>query len=505
MNISPKVLDNLYKTAAQSISPAVTKLHTGIRTDRLAPLRQDTLQISKAALEKAAASSAVLQKSAVPGTSDVSALLAKHPVLQKFYASLEGFLPERLTTEKVMADLADESFMKGLSIDYSSGVLKEGAEEVQNLAAVISKRNGYLQAHSVEQFKSATSGTDVKYFDRTKGIKSTFDKLNSKMKSGVNIASFDDANLLIADGIGTRAVFKSLTADEALVSLKRCGIKDSEIATLKALWSKNTTEGLDEASITLLRKANAALAEAQTQKFVDRISEALQNSEITMSEIHNYAGKDGIAYFSDEQIGQIYSAWQKSDYAKAGGSFMLVSDIDPTSKTAHSLGFDKEYLEKIAKKSKKPSGYTACQANFEYASGALGEGQFRGAEVQKFAEYEHFPYDIKKDKTTVSEKIWKFNSEGKLAAAEELEEYKNLIRRISKDDDIYSKYNDYLSDVYNYLRKKELGILDITGVKIEMPKLNIEELTAHENELLSKECLEKISQGEFYSFVHPKP
>ena len=86
-----------------------------------------------------------------------------------------------------------------------------------------------------------------------------------------------------------------------------------------------------------------------------------------------------------------------------------------------------------------------------------------------------------------------------------MEEYKNLIRRISKDDDIYSKYNDYLSDVYNYLRKKELGILDIPGVKIEMPKLNIEELTAHENELLSKECLEKISQGEFYSFVHPKP
>ena len=219
-----------------------------------------------------------------------------------------------------------------------------------------------------------------------------------------------------------------------------------------------------------------------------------------MSEIHNYFGKNGIPYFSDEQLEQIYAAWQKSEYAHAGGIFTVVSDINPESKIAQSLGFDADYLQKIAKKSKKASGYTTCQANFIYNSGALGEGQFRGVEVDKFAEYEHFPYDIRKGKTTISEKIWKLTADGKVAVAEELREYEALVKEIAADEAKYAKYNAYLSDTYNYLRKKELGILDIPGVKIEEPKLQIEGLSEHQIELLSKECLEKISRGEFYTF-----
>ena len=53
---------------------------------------------------------------------------------------------------------------------------------------------------------------------------------------------------------------------------------------------------VDEAA--LLNKANGLLAQAQTQGFVDRLAKAIQNNEISMTEINNYAGRDGIAYFS---------------------------------------------------------------------------------------------------------------------------------------------------------------------------------------------------------------
>lgn len=506
MDLTSKIVNTLQTATAQGIDPALSrlgkKLLGGVDTTKLQPLSRDIIEIRGVAQKAVGAVSSPYSKTGIldKAKEEAARLLAENPLLKDFYASIEGFSFDSLTPLMIKRDLANQSFMNGLAIDLSTVTLKEGTEEVQNLANVIARRNSYLQKPSVAQFQAATSGTGVKYSDRTKGIKSTFDKLNSKIKAGVEISSFDKANALIADGIGTRAVFQSLGADEALSALQKGGISKDEIEILKGLWAKSTTEGFDEASMTLLRKANGALATAQTQKIVDRLSGALENNEIVMTELHNYVGKDGISYFTDSQIGQIYSAWQKSDHARAGGTFSVVSDINPASKTAQSLGFDADYLKKIASKSKKASGYTTCQANFKYASGALGEGQFRGSEVEKFAEYEHFPYDIRKGKTTVSEKIWQLSAEGKVAVADELREYEALVRDIAKNDVLYTKYNQYLNDVYNYLRKKELGILDIPGVKIEEPRLQIEGLSPHQNELLSKECLEKLSKGEFYTF-----
>ena len=123
--------------------------------------------------------------------------------------------------------------------------------------------------------------------------------------------------------------------------------------------------------------------------------------------------------------------------------------------------------------------------------------------MDKFAEYEHFPYDIRKGKTTISEKIWKLTADGKVAVAEELREYEALVKEIAADEAKYAKYNAYLSDTYNYLRKKELGILDIADA-VEEPVLNLPGLTAYQNELLSKECLESLSNKEAYTFVNKK-
>ena len=122
--------------------------------------------------------------------------------------------------------------------------------------------------------------------------------------------------------------------------------------------------------------------------------------------------------------------------------------------------------------------------------------------MQKFAEYEHFPYDITKEKNTVTEKIMGLIKDGKMDVAEQLDEYQTMVLKI-KDMGLYDQYNDYLRQTYNYLRKKELGILNIAG-DIEEPVLNLPGLSPYQNELLSKECLESLSNKEFYTFVNKK-
>lgn len=432
---------------------------------------------------------------------NAKALLEANPALKNFYESLDDVSLARLTTKQIEEDLADEAFMKGLSIDFANTTVKAGTDDAYNLATVISKRNAYLQEASVAQFEAATSDTNVIYFNRSKKTGSTLDKLNSKLPKRV-VSSFDEANAIIADGVGTRAIFKSMTGADALQALKNANITDDEIQILKKLWKMADVSGIGADEAALLNKANSALATAQTQGFVDRLAKALQNNEISMTEINNYAGCDGIAYFSEAQIKQLRDAWTESLDAQEGKTFDVVTKLNKDSQLARDLGFPEDQIIQISKKSSKNSGYTACQANFKYKNNALGEGQFRGEEVQKFAEYEHFPYDITKEKNTVTEKIMGLIKDGKMDVAEQLDEYQTMVLKI-KDMGLYDQYNDYLRQTYNYLRKKELGILNIAG-DIEEPVLNLPGLSPYQNELLSKECLESLSNKEFYTFVNKK-
>ncbi len=423
------------------------------------------------------------------------------PRLKEFYLSLDKTAQRHITKSRIAADLNDTLFLKGLSLDYVNTKFEAGSEEVRSIASVISKKNSYMQEGTVSQFKKVLGGGNEVFSDRVKRLNSTFDKLNNKLKDGKTINSFAEANKLIDDGVGTRAVFKSLTGDEALDALKKSGISDDEITILKSLWAKDTISGLDEAQAKLLVKANNILAETQSQGFVDKLCRALSNNEISMTKLENYAGEDGIAYFSEKQIRQIYEAWEKSLDAKNGATFDIVTKLEPDSVFVKKLGFSENYIKELAEKSSKPSGYTACQANFTYKNGAFGEGQFRGANIQDFAEYEHFPYDIKKEKNTVTEKISELIKEGKNDVANELSEYQDFVKSISGNKEIYGQYNTYFKNIYNYLRKDELGILDIIGKDtISAPKLNIKELSPRQNELLSKECLESLSKKCVYQF-----
>ena len=434
---------------------------------------------------------------------DIKIIAQNNARLKQFYASLDDVSIDALTVKDIADDIIDQNFMRGLSVDFSFPIVtSENYAECYDLAAVVSKRNSYLKDSAVKQFKDITSDTDVEYLSRAKSMQSTGDKIIKHVKSGKTINSIAGANSLVADGIGTRAIFKSLDGDTAICALKNAGITDDELNTLKTIWRKSDWSGLGESESVLLDKANSVLAEAQTKSLVDKLSNAIKNNEISMTEIENYAGKGGIPYFSERQIKQLYDAWLNSADAKAGMELKIKTRFASNGDLAKELGFTKEYIDNVNNKVSKPSGYTACQCNFKYKNGALGEGQFRGLDVQDFAEYEHLPYDITQNKSTVVNMAKRLEKEGKIDVAKQLGDFESSIKKLKNTGTSYNDYyNPYLSEIYAYLRKKELGIIDIIGENsLETPSLNIPFFSTAENELLSKECLAKLSRGILYEF-----
>ena len=102
------------------------------------------------------------------------------------------------------------------------------------------------------------------------------------------------------------------------------------------------------------------------------------------------------------------------------------------------------------------SGYTALQTNFMVGN-FIFEFQFRGKEVDEFAEGEHIPYDLRTGKDIIGK-------DTQLAIL--YEPMKELLRVLKIDsaetvgmtDVQYKTYEGYLSKYYEYLRAKELGI-----------------------------------------------
>ena len=133
----------------------------------------------------------------------------------------------------------------------------------------------------------------------------------------------------------------------------------------------------------------------------------------------------------------------------------------------------------------KASGYTTSQFNIIGEDGLRIEFQYRSGEINNFAEYEHIPYDIREGKETVIG-----------------EEY-NAIRSVLADKEkvsteIYENvYNPYLTQVYNYNRRIELGLP--VGAKPTLNKADFPKLTPDEFNLITAEGLFKL-----YSDIHKK-
>ena len=225
----------------------------------------------------------------------------------------------------------------------------------------------------------------------------------------------------------------------------------------------------------------------QSDKFVAKLCEGIDTGKIRIQELHNYCGANGIPYFSEEHLQKITVSYQKwfDRASKDTANYTIIRDKDSGLVTSVKDKYGNKFeralpiensstnIEKI-----KESGYTSSQFNIIGENGLRIEFQYRSSRINDFAEYEHIPYDIRENKDTVSGS-----------------EY-NAIRNILKDETKMSNkeytefYNPYLTQVYNYNRRIELGLP--VGEKPVLNKNNFQNLTQEEINMISVDGLERL-------------
>lgn len=227
---------------------------------------------------------------------------------------------------------------------------------------------------------------------------------------------------------------------------------------------------------------------AQSDEFVTKLCEGIDSGKISLQEIDNYCGHEGIPYFSQEHIQNItlaYNKWfdkmsKNPDYKvkidDASGLIEYIEDKNGNKfRRVLPIENSQENPEAI-----KASGYTSSQFNIIGDNGLRIEFQYRSSEINEFAEYEHVPYDIREDKETVNNSKY--------------DEIRSVLKDKNKmsDDEYKNIYNPYLTQVYNYYRRVELGLP--VG---EMPVLNINDfknLTQEDIDLISVDGLRKLHE-----------
>lgn len=284
----------------------------------------------------------------------------------------------------------------------------EGEKAARNSALEIHNAAEKKESEIIEIMEKYGLGVSKKNMThRPKSSQSIYDKIKNDMLNIKYPASFEKALKGVRDAVGTRTELEDFDYK-----------KHPDIVEM----FKTDPE-----------KAYLMASERQSEPYVNKLKEIILaqaegESDISAIKISNYKGKNGISYFSDRQVAEL------RDLAAEYGI-----DLDVKDKTS-----------KI-----RPSGYTALQMNFVTKDGFTFEWQLRGSGVNKFAECEHVPYDIRenKDVTGGNPKLKKL--------------YKPLEGIVkSMTDDEMKEYNMYLTEHYEYLRKKELGF------DVEPPVLN---------------------------------
>lgn len=304
---------------------------------------------------------------------------------------------------------------------------------------------------------------------RAKGANSIYSKLERMtIKGKKTIATDNDAREIIQDAIGGRIILKNLTKSDVLDTINSIKINGQPLTTnekqlVQRLFAneKLTASELETAQ-KLAKPIKLALAEKQSapvvRKFMlsgikdalnrnitsieklkkagisqDLIDEVCKNPNIKplkMTEINNYKGTDGIAYFSDNQI---------RDFEKLQLATGEKMDIITCSESIDLSKYGLESLPKSAQDAIKKSGYTTGQINVKLSNGTYAEIQVRGS--GPFGEYEHLKYDA---------------SQGKNTLGEIYQPYAKKVQNLSDTD--FAKYDNYVSKTYNYYRDPELGI-----------------------------------------------
>lgn len=187
------------------------------------------------------------------------------------------------------------------------------------------------------------------------------------------------------------------------------------------------------------------LTPSSTKKIVSALQKAAKEGKIEILEVENYRGK------------------------KLNCS------------TENKFYLDEVQLKKLANSSKnvnvsskaKESGYTAIQLKVKPKNGKVLELQLRGKEVDKVADWEHIPYDLRQGKDI---------AKGSNINGANLAKVQKAVSKLTKEQDV--QYKQYIYDNYMYAQAKELG------KKVKAPKLpeGIDKALSSENlmEICSK-------------------
>lgn len=107
-------------------------------------------------------------------------------------------------------------------------------------------------------------------------------------------------------------------------------------------------------------------------------------------------------------------------------------------------------------KKKLPNNYVTTQGNMvmEISNGKKPvriEFQIRGEEINKFAEVEHIPYDLREGKTL---NLKNYNKEQRAL----IQKIQQASRKMAYNAELKTKYDEYLSKCFEYCLAKEYGI-----------------------------------------------
>lgn len=329
---------------------------------------------------------------------------------------------------------------------------------------------------------------------RSKGKDSVAPKIRNKVLGLKEDFPLDEAaaSSMIGDAHGMRIVAAdSVLSEEKLSGIIRANVSDDSEYELFMRYITKGEGKIEKSMLPKLRSIEKQVydkaREVQSGKFTENLAKALEEDKIRITELHNYAGRDGIAYFSDIQTDRLKSAYETwynkmlkiaQESPETSNYKIIEKDGLTCLQDCKGYVFEPKMLVETVSNSKdaiKDTGYTAAQMNIITKDGVQEELQYRGTGTDKLAELEHVPYDIKKNKDSVQRPEYDF--------------LRSIFGKYKNDDDFDKLYNQYLSDTYKTTRRAELGFF---GTVPDISDYLGDKLTPDELDAISFEGLRKL-------------
>lgn len=384
------------------------------------------------------------------------------------------------------------------AFEVTSDAIKAGdithQAEIGNIALRLSESYEKALPSAKAQLDKVFSGFKMEV--RSKGANSVYSKVCKWMKKlDQNVSTDKQASEYIQDAIGGRIQLPNLTKKDVAETIENFTVEGknltkSEQSIIKKFFNNEALSPTEQiVADKYSHSIKCALAERQSDPVVtkfllsgmkdaldrkvttiekleksgmrkDLIEELKTNPNIEplrLGDVNNYKGKNGIAYFSDNQIRQ----FERLQLA-TGEKFDIISCSENIDLAKYGL----ENLPKSAQDAIKSGGYTTGQINVIFKNGKYGEIQVRG--TGEFAEAEHVKYDALQEKLTLTP-----------ASKEYVSALKGLNPTSAK------QYDHYGSKVYDFDRNGELGI-----------KSTAPELPKGFNSILSRNSMQKIHEAD---------